>query len=259
MQRTTLQIISLLAIHLLQCGNDPNINFPPFEDPAFITRENYDFGGGIGNLRNYCRSLGPGKTLNLGMTAVGIVLNSYDSVTHGVYYDKGFFIQDENAAIFVRSKENISVKRGDKIQLNVVSAYRSSCSSCSTPFEPRIQIKNYTIQNTISTDNLIYCIDLTPDTEYDPLLQGPCFVKAVGRVSKKNSDTAASWGMDQNLWGIRFPVENERSFPDVYPGDEIVAYGVIESYGKVADGEVEIPYPLWVYDSRNCIFDFSLE
>ncbi|MDH4128417.1 MAG: hypothetical protein OEV44_06670 [Spirochaetota bacterium] len=253
--------ITLICFLIMRCGQDPIINLPQFPDPAFVTRNNYTFDGGIATLRTMGLMLNNGDpAMSVGMIVEGIVLNDYDSVIDGVYFDKGFFIQDQNAAIFVRSIAGISVKRGDMIRLNVIDIFRSSCAACVVPEMGRLQIVNFSIVSVISSANKIYCVDISSPTSPINPAEGPIFVKIKGYVSHKNTADPATWGMDSNSWGIRIPHLSDRNLPNVLVGDEIIAFGIVESYSsQIAGGIVTNNYPLWIYNSADSIYDFTIQ
>ena len=281
--------VLILLSSLIACGEDPFIDFPSQPDPSFITRTNHTFDGNIAQIRGLSTSpagltdipdpshitrtnysfdgnilplrnfgdmyLPEGSTYTYKNTLEGVVLNDYDSVSHGVWHDKGFFIQDTNAAIFVRSALGVSVKRGDRIKIAVTSIYRSTCTNCAFPEKGRLQVKTYTIASVVSTANLIYCQDLTAPVTANNPAGGPIYIKVKGKVSLKNT---ATWGLDGNSWGIRIPIATEQSQSSIQVGDDVVLFGIVESYSsQVAGGAVNNQYPLWLYHTADCLFDLN--
>ena len=226
-------------------------------DPSYITRTNYTFDGGILPLRNYGNFfLSEGTTQTYPFNIEGVVLNDYDSTIHGVWHDRGFFIQDTNAAIFVRSLSGISVNRGDRVIISVSTIFRSSCSSCSPIERGRLQIKEYTISSVVSTNNLIYCQDITPPVSVDNPPDGPRLVKVQGTVSKKNT---ATWAMDNNTWGVRIPYDTDQNQSGIAETDSVIIFGVVEAYSSspIAGGQVTNYYPLWLFSPADSLHNIT--
>ncbi len=278
----------LTIILLVQCGDDPAIQFPALQDPPYVTRTNYTFDGNISSARagvsgpatdvpdpsfitrtNYNFDgnilslyltgsfVNDGQSTSIATLVDGVVLNDYDYSTDGTGFTKGFFIQDQNAAIFVRRLPGIAVRRGDKLRLVATTLYRSSCSSCGLNERGRLQITTYTILTTLSTGSLLYCQDINPPTSNVNPPLGPVLTKIKGTVSAK-SGNPASWGMDSDTWSIYIPHSYERSFSSITVGSEVIAFGMVESYSSsLAGGAVTNRYALWIFQTANSIYNLS--
>ncbi len=281
-------LLTLTTLFIVQCGDDPTIQFPTLQDPPYVTRVNYTFDGNIlsaragvsgpvtdipdpsfitrtnynfdGNILSLYLTgsyISDGQSSSVSTLIDGIVLNDYDYSTDGTGFTKGFFIQDQNAAIFVRRLPGISVRRGDKLRLAVTTLFRSSCSSCGPSERGRLQITTYSILTTLSTGNLLYCQDIIPPTSQANPPLGPVFTKIKGTVSTKNGNPA-SWGMDSNSWSLYIPYSYERTLSSIISGSVVIAFGMVESYSSsLAGGAVINRYALWAFNTANSIYNLS--